>query len=280
MSGSDERGFPPPGSVMHDILVATGQLSVTRAEEHESYNRLFETRDQSSHKTQVDTSSPLEQLHKQVLEFFPENVDKKTSEKMASIKFAALQTAIGSGDLAIRAEHLPPPSLHPVIAERVPWRSCKLAATLVLILAAPKSRVDDALAFQSMTMNRLTMASINSTSSADLKLAFKSAKKAAIDGKFGKVTIIGVNLVDVGMIERAENRPIKGLNYTSFAHSFVLSIGRAGVRIYQAWGKEGYSLVDWIDRDKSRIRSWKEAEDFIKTFARLTSHKVKAYARV
>jgi hypothetical protein len=58
------------------------------------------------------------------------------------------------------------------------------------------------------------MVEISNTPSADLPRRFTQAKKAAIDGKIGKVTVLGVSLVDVEMIERGEKRS-KDMNYTS-----------------------------------------------------------------
>ena len=274
MSLSSDRRLPPPESPMYDLLVAQGRINATRADVQASRDRLFNSMGEDVRKNQASKTCPLEQLHKKLLDFFPDQVDKKTSEKQASVKFAALQTAIEFGELKITAEHFPEAFLHPLIAANIPWRSCKLAASLVLILAAPRNRVRDALTFLSASGGgRPTLAAINSTPSADVRKAFKAAKKAAIDGKVGKVTIIGVNLVDVEMIERTE-RSHKSQAHSSFAHSFVLGVSREGVRIYQAWGREGYSLLDWIDHGDARIRNWKEAEAFIKSFGKLANAQV------
>lgn len=89
------------------------------------------------------------------------------------------------------------------------------------------------------------MAEISSTPSADLPKCFTQAKKAAIDGKIGKLTVLGVSLGDVEMIERGEKKS-KDIDYTSFAHTFVLAIGREGFRVYQAWGEHGYRLDQWL----------------------------------
>lgn len=42
------------------------------------------------------------------------------------------------------------------------------------------------------------------TPSARLATTFAEAKKVALDGEFGKVTVLGVSLVDVEMIERGK----------------------------------------------------------------------------
>ncbi|KAK4695702.1 hypothetical protein P7C71_g2095, partial [Lecanoromycetidae sp. Uapishka_2] len=70
------------------------------------------------------------------------------------------------------------------------------------------------------------------------------------------------------MIERGEsgNKP---MNYTSFAHTFVLGISREGWRIFQSWGEHGYTLHEYISRGGTRLRDWDEAKEFIKNFVTL-----------
>jgi hypothetical protein len=50
------------------------------------------------------------------------------------------------------------------------------------------------------------MAEIRTSSSANLKKKFTQAKKSAIDGKVGRVTVVGVGLINMEMIERGEKR--------------------------------------------------------------------------
>ncbi|RDK38738.1 hypothetical protein M752DRAFT_286324 [Aspergillus phoenicis ATCC 13157] len=76
------------------------------------------------------------------------------------------------------------------------------------------------------------MADISSMNSFNLPKQFSQAKKAVIDGKIGKIIVLGVSLINVEMIERGE-RHSRDMNYTSFAYCFVLAIGREGFRVYQ-----------------------------------------------
>jgi hypothetical protein len=214
--------------------------------------------------------TPLEELDKAVKSFFD------NGPAAASIKFAALQHAVLEGETVVDLGggfRL----MDPLIPERVPWNSCKLTTTLLLILACP-SRPEsmlDALKWQSRSLGGLpNMAEISGNPSADLPKRFAQAKKAAIDGKIGKVTVLGVNLVDVEMIERGEKRSLD-MDYTSFAHSFAVAIGREGFRVYQSWGKHGYRLDQYLMRGGSRRRSWKEAKSFIKTFQKLSYSSVR-----
>ncbi|QGA22198.1 hypothetical protein EYB26_009913 [Talaromyces marneffei] len=109
----------------------------------------------------------------------------------------------------------------------------------------------EALNWQSRSLEGLpTMAEISSTPSADLPKCFTQAKKAAIDGKIGKLTVLGVSLGDVEMIERGEKKS-KDIDYTSFAHTFVLAIGL-------------------VDGGGSKLGSWEEAKVFMKAFKKLT----------
>ena len=170
--------------------------------------------------------------------------------------------------------------MQPVITELVPWNSCKLAAALILTLAAPKDTeaTFEAMEFSTASMGGLlTMKMINSTPSASLPAAFAKAKKVALDGEVGTVTILGVNLVDVEMIERGERRS-KDMKYSSFAHTFVLGISRAGWRVYQAWGEHGYRLDQWIAKGGAQIRDWDAARDFLRAFIRLAIAEVSVHA--
>ena len=127
----------------------------------------------------------------------------------------------------------------------------------------------EALRFQARSLGGVpTMAEILSPPSADLPKLFSEAKVAAIDGKVGKMTVLGVSLVDVKMIERGEKKSLD-MRYTSFAHSFVLAVGREGFRVFQAWGEHGYRLDQFLMRGGSRLRTWKEAKRFLKKFQNL-----------
>ncbi|OJJ65556.1 hypothetical protein ASPBRDRAFT_532719 [Aspergillus brasiliensis CBS 101740] len=75
------------------------------------------------------------------------------------------------------------------------------------------------------------------------------------------------------MIERGE-RQSRDMNYTSFAHCFVLAIGREGFRVYQAWGEHGYRLDEYLKRGGSQLRSWQEATAFLKNFGKLCHYSV------
>ncbi|KAI9898034.1 hypothetical protein N3K66_006394 [Trichothecium roseum] len=80
------------------------------------------------------------------------------------------------------------------------WDSCRLAATLVMLLAADShpSRMYRALRWQSKAQKRPPSSAEEARRepSASLALAFGKAKKAAL-GPEGKTTVIGVTLVDV-----------------------------------------------------------------------------------
>lgn len=175
-------------------------------------------------------ASSLELLNEKLVTFF------LNSTQEASIKFTALrQVALEGRRHILKMDYL---RASAALGDTpLPWNSCKLAASPVCILAAPKTQKPciQALKFQSITLGDLpTMAMINSTPSADLTARFVRAKKAALDGKVGKVTVLAVSLVDVEMIERGESGK-KPMDYSSFAHILVLGIAREGWRIFQAW---------------------------------------------
>ncbi|KAF3388231.1 putative arsenite methyltransferase [Talaromyces pinophilus] len=184
--------------------------------------------------------TPLEELDNALKYFF------RDGPEAASYTFDALRTAVVKGKTNVVVDEKRMRYMGPIVARLAPWSSCKLACTLVLLFASPSDQDSmlKALRWQSASLGGLpTMAEISSTPSADLPRRFTQAKKAAIDGKFGKVTVLGVDLVDVEMIERGEKKS-KYMDFTSFAHNFVLAIGREGFR--------------------------EDAKDFMKTFKKLT----------
>jgi hypothetical protein len=152
-----------------------------------------------------------------------------------------------------------------------PWSSCKLAASLVLVTASSEYRMFDALKFQSNSFGGLpTLVKIRNTPTASFSDSFGKAKTAAETQ--GRTTIIGVSLVDIHIFRLAQAKTAD--QWSSFAHSFVVGVGPEGVTIWQAWGEHGYRLDEYIDRGGARLRSWDEAEQFVKDFRRLAIAKV------
>ncbi|KAL8848109.1 MAG: hypothetical protein Q9221_006866 [Calogaya cf. arnoldii] len=223
---------------------------------------------ESAKQEPAEHESPLDLLHQQIGALYDEGPGK------ASAKFAALQEAVMSGETTVPLQSSCLQS-KPLLADQLAWNSCKLAANLILTLAGPDdtTAIFEAMNFQSETLGGLpTIAIIGSTPSASLSTAFAKAKKAAIDGKVGKVTVIGISLMDVEMVEREEQRSMD-MKYTSFAHTFVLGVSRVGWRIYQAWGKHGYGLDEWLWTGGAEVRDWDAARKFLKAFTRLEKAK-------
>ncbi|PYH79677.1 hypothetical protein BO82DRAFT_264038, partial [Aspergillus uvarum CBS 121591] len=126
-----------------------------------------------------------------------------------------------------------------------------------------------ALKWQSQALAGLpTMVDVWKTASADLGKRFAQAKKAAIDGRVATVTVLGVDLVDVELLDRGEIQN-RDTDYTSFAHTFVLAVGREGFRVYQAWRARGHRFDQYLVNDGSRLRSWAESKSFLRSFGRL-----------
>lgn len=153
------------------------------------------------------------------------------------------------------------------------WTSCKLAATLVLVLAASKESMFEALKFLSRSLGGLpTLPLIQNTPSASFKDAFNAAKASAM-GHTKRTTVIAACLFDVHMFELAG----KGISelYSSFAHTFVTGVGPEGVIIWQSWGEHGYCFDEYIDRGGARMRTWKEEDEFMGSFEHLEKLKVR-----
>ncbi|OJJ99462.1 hypothetical protein ASPACDRAFT_1857021 [Aspergillus aculeatus ATCC 16872] len=216
----------------------------------------------------VPKPTPLEVLDSELRSFFAEGI------QAASNRITALRVAVLRGETAVdlrpRASPYPP---HRALKPPRPsiWNLSYVAATLVLLLASPPDReaTRAALKWQSQEMAGLpSMAEIWKTASADLGKRFAQAKKVAIDGKVATVTVLGVDLVDVEMLDRGEIKN-RDRDYTSFAHTFVLTVGREGFRVYQAWRAQGHRFDQVLGNDGSRLRSWAESKSFLRSFGRL-----------
>ena len=166
-------------------------------------------------------------------------------------------------------------NLYAIDVGQIRWSVCELVAGTVLVMASPCDRSQNlrALRFASKTLGGLpTMKTVNTVPSADLGEYFRVAKKAAVDGRVGELTVLGVNLVDVGMLERRQAG--EDLKHTSFEHTFVLGIGREGFRMWSVWGGCEYQLDDLATPEGARLRDWDEGKEFLKFFKVLTSGKV------
>lgn len=219
----------------------------------------------ASLQTTNEHRSPLQLLRESIARFFLEG------PQIASFIFRQLQVAAVKGDTSIL---VPQDSiLDPRDPEfNLPWNSCKLATTLVLLFACRHNEVFEALKYQSGQLGGLpTLSLIRSTRSSSFAQAFAKAKKAALSGEMA-TTVIGVSLTDVHIFELN----VQGMAepYTSFAHSFVVGIGPEGVVIWQSWGEHGYRLDEYLTRDGARLRNWDEAEEFVRNFTRLVVRKV------
>lgn len=152
------------------------------------------------------------------------------------------------------------------------WKSCKFVTIFIMSIAASKEGALKAIKFCSMTRGGLpTLNLIRNTPTSSLRSAFVIAKTAA--QKHGKTTVIGVAMTDVHIFELAQRGTSEQV--FSFAHSFVVAVGPEGFVVWQAWGEHGYNLAEWLKRDGDRVRTWEEAEDFIKDFTKLTTGKVR-----
>ncbi|KAJ9663605.1 hypothetical protein H2201_005566 [Coniosporium apollinis] len=213
-------------------------------------------------------ASPLRLLQHRAEAFF------KHGTRMASFVFTELekvamegvyelddqqrvQIELSTTELKLESEYI----------EDYPWTSCKLAATLVMILAAPKEAMHDAIKSQSRSLGGMPkLQDIRKTPSASFIKEFRSARDAA-RGKEQSTTVMQVTLTDVCIFELEEQGQAE--QYFEFSHVFVVGVGPEGVIVWQAWGKHGYRLDEYLGRNGARIRDWKEAEQFADDFEKL-----------
>ncbi|MCJ1393967.1 hypothetical protein MMC18_006844 [Xylographa bjoerkii] len=210
--------------------------------------------------------STLSFLHESVRSVFQEGPERSAG------KFVALRQLVLDGrDTPVAFDA----NLHAIGAGQIRWNACELVAGTVMVMASPCDRNQNrrALRFASKTLGSLpTMKTVSTVPSADLSEYFRVAKKAAVDGREGELTMLGVNLVDVGMLERRQAGE-QDLQYTSFEHTFVLGIGREGFRMWSVWGGCEYQLDDLSTLEGARLRDWNEGKEFLKTFKVLTAEK-------
>lgn len=207
-----------------------------------------------------DDLTPLIALQAQVKDFF------SCGTYAATNAFARMITAVRDCTCEVARFSFPIPSA------AMPWNSCKLAASQVLVLAAPADAVLPALALQSRSLSGgLKLESIRGTPTASLRAAFNEAKALAT-GPLQSTTIMDVTLIDVRIFELAAQG--KSQPFSTFTHSFVIGVGPEGVIIWQSWGEYGYRLDEYLNRDGARVRNWTEAQEFVDDFQRLLKLKV------
>lgn len=137
--------------------------------------------------------TPLEALQVQVTKFF------RQGPGVASRLWNSISVSILNGSLAVSLG-----SISRFNFFGAPWNSCKLAATLVLVLASSKETAYEAVTFQSQSLGGFaTLSIIRGTPTASLSAAFKKVKAIAT-GPSKLTTVIGVSLTDVHIFELAE----------------------------------------------------------------------------
>ena len=195
--------FPPPGQLRNDNVPKTSQLLPTPDKPSATLPK-----SEAKGKIKFDQLSPLQvpcplnHLFAKIDLFFADGT------QTASIRFAAIQATVTEGEAEVTHSSCQVAS-RTLAGNSLPWNSCKLAATLVLLHAVPTDAqvMFEALKFQSQSLGGLqTMSTISGAPSASLASRFAQAKKAAVDGKVGTCTVLAVSLVDVEMIERGESR--------------------------------------------------------------------------
>ena len=89
-----------------------------------------------------------------------------------------------------------------------------------------------------------------------------------------QTTVLAASLVDVHIFELAQQGASE--QYFSFAHVFIIGVGPEGIIVWQAWGKHGYRLDEYLNDGHARVRDWREADQFVHDFGKLAAQKVKS----
>lgn len=172
-----------------------------------------------------------------------------------------------------------------------PWSSFRLSLALILILAASPIDMYETLKIYTRSLGGVpvTLAIVRDTPSQSFRAAMKVAEAQAcgpqhlnvtkISAKTKahmppKITILGVNFIDIGHLKKSTTVPGFDEQYTSFSRYFVVGAGPEGFIVWQAGGKGSYGFHEYINRGGDRIRDWSEAPKFVADFERLAVEKV------
>ena len=183
-------------------------------------------------------------------------------EEAAAYFFTAMVSAIKKGVINVERLDIPaPPAFWPTAAA---FMHSRMGATLILVLAAPKAKMQQAFDVFSREHD-LNLAAIRRRSSASLRQMFDEAKTLATD--LQQTTMMGVNLRDVGHTRLAEEEPEVAKAHLTFAHMFVVGVCPKGVKVWQASGLyDGYTIGQDNEHHGPELLDWAEAEQFVKDF--------------
>lgn len=173
----------------------------------------------------------------------------------------------------------------------VPWNSFKVSMALVLVLAASSNDMYETLKRFTLSLGGcpITPAKVADTSFQSLRAAMAIAEAEAcgrqhltvtkITAKtkahmLPKITVLGVNFIDIGYLRHSATIPGFRESHTSFSRYFVIGAGPEGFVVWQAGGNGNYGLNEYINRGSDRIRDWSEAPQFVADFERLAVEKV------
>ena len=210
--------------------------------------------------------SPLEALQDKITEFF------LPGHNRASVRFVALLAAARAGTVQITPRFMPFKTDEDNMARLHSWDNCKQTATLVLVLAAPQEAMAAATVFYFNPRTNEScpqLAGIQATPSASLRVVVERALDAA--SKKGEVTVLGVDLVDVELLDRYEKG--EPSNFQSFGHTFVIGIGPEGARIWQSSASD-YFFHIYLEFRGARVRTVDELRTFVDSFENLVTEEV------
>lgn len=174
----------------------------------------------------------------------------------------------------------------------VPRNSTGLSMALVLVLAAsPRNMYETLKRFTpSVGEGPEMLAKLGDTPSQSLRAAMTTAKAAACGPQHlkvtkitaktkaymrPKITVLGVNFVDISYLKNSASIAGFEESHTSFSRNFVIAAGPEGYLVWQGDGNGSYGLDEYINRGSDRIRDWSEAPRFLADFEGLAVEKVR-----
>ncbi len=218
------------------------------------------------------SSTPLKALRQYVAKLFD------FGPRLASQFYARIENAVREETTIVDRLEIPLGVPTEFFADSFPWDSQQLAASLILVVAAPEEWMYDALRFQTKAMggHSRKLKDIKETPSASLRDAFEAAKKGAMER--AKTTVLCVELVDLTNATIVEMELPIAENFCSFSQTFIMGIGPDGVMILQAGGTlGGYTLEEYGFAGDDRFRTGDEGNRFVTAFEKFAVRQVSLF---
>lgn len=221
----------------------------------------------------TETPTPLSALSHQLRLLFslkdPMRRKEIASYVWANIAFCICFGAFSDHECVVEAN----PNLSAVAT---PWDHLHDVLCSILAFACRKKATRHTLSFVEKSESMAFAQLWQEKDSPSFEAEYDTAKEAA--RLRGETTVLGVKLIDVGLIALAQRGMGEERHYSTFEHGFVIGVGPEGCVLWQAWewarhsglGEKtgGYSLDEWIKGGGDKVTDFEEGDKFVAAFRR------------